>query len=280
MQLFLKDKIDLPLVTGAGPYLHEGRSNFKTNWHTLAVMLPVFLASFFAFGWNALRIYAISMACAIFFEAAFQKATRQKIRVSDGSSLLIAVLFSWLMPETVPIYVILIGIFIAVICAKEMFGGFAQHVFHPAACGWAVVLCFSPSNFSSSFFWSSGSWFGTGIIFLIFFSGIILWLKKLIRWEGTFFYLLSAGLARYGLNLGGGNWDLGLVLMVAFFLMTDMPSSCMTKKGRILIPAITGFLSVALSTWMSVPEATVSAILISNAVAPLMETSLESVYGI
>lgn len=280
MQLFSKDKIDLPLVTGAGPYLHDGRSNFKTNWHTLAVMLPVFLSSFFVFGWNALRIYAISMACAIFFEAAFQKATRQKIRVSDGSSLLIAVLFSWLMPETVPVYMIILGVFMAVICAKEMFGGFAQHVFHPVACGWAVVLFFFPSTFSSSFFWSSGSWFGAGIIFLIFFSGIILWLKKLIRWEGAFFYLLSAGFARYGANLGGDLLDLGLVLMAAFFLMTDMPSSCMTKKGRILIPAIAGFMSVALSHWMSFPQATVSAVLLSNAIAPLMETSLESVYGV
>src|SRR3989338_1482188 len=100
MQLSSKDK-DFVLATGAGPYLHEDRSNFKINWQTFVIVLPVFLASFFVFGWNALRIYVISITCALFFEVAFQKATHQKIRISDGSSLLIDLLFSWLMPAHV-----------------------------------------------------------------------------------------------------------------------------------------------------------------------------------
>lgn len=278
MQSVLKTKVDKPLTVSLNPYLHSRESTSRILWGMLSATFPIVIGSFVFFGWSAFRIYLVAIISGLFFEYLFQLITRQKSRIHDGSSLLISVLLSFLMPADAPLHSIVIGIFVATILAKELFGGVGQNLFHPVMAGYATVLVLIPTNFlihnQTEFDWRFLIWnhppiLGTGSPFLILICGSFLIFKRLIRWENVLFYFASAFLGFGLIRLEAQS--VGLLLLLAFFFIIDSSSGPITKAGRILFATIAGLLTAAFCSWMNVYQAAVSAVLISNSVVPLID---------
>lgn len=278
MQSVLKAKTDKPLAVSLNPYLHSCQSTSEILWKILSTTLPIIVGSFVFFGWNALRIYSMAIISALLFEYAFELITGQKSRIHDGSTLFIAILFSFLMPEHVSLTSIVIGIFVATILAKELFGGVGQNLFHPVLVGYAAVLALFPAEFltqtQTEFNWRFLIWnkppiLGTGSPLLILMCGSFLIFKRLIRWENVLFYFGSAFLSFYLMRLEAQS--LGLLLLIAFFFIIDSASGPITKAGRILFSTIAGLLTAAFCSWMNFYQAAASAVLISNAIVPLID---------
>ena len=54
-----------------------------------------------------------------------------------------AILFALILPPTAPWHVLVVGMLVAIIFAKEVFGGFGRNVFNPAMAGRCFVyICF------------------------------------------------------------------------------------------------------------------------------------------
>ena len=120
----------------------------KTQYIMAAVLialLPEAIAGIVFFGWRALLTILVSVASCVLFEYLFQKATKQKVVISNLSAAVTGLLLALVCPPTIPWWMIVIGSACAIIIAKGLFGGIGSNVFNPALTGRAVLFISFPS---------------------------------------------------------------------------------------------------------------------------------------
>ena len=120
----------------------------KTQYIMAAVLialLPEAIAGIIFFGWRALLTILVSVASCVLFEYLFQKATKQKVVISNLSAAVTGLLLALVCPPTIPWWMIVIGSACAIIIAKGLFGGIGSNVFNPALTGRAVLFISFPS---------------------------------------------------------------------------------------------------------------------------------------
>ncbi|MCR5764765.1 MAG: RnfABCDGE type electron transport complex subunit D, partial [Treponema sp.] len=120
----------------------------KTQYIMAAVLialLPEAIAGVVFFGWRALLTILVSVASCVLFEYLFQKATKQKVVISNLSAAVTGLLLALVCPPTIPWWMIVIGSACAIIIAKGLFGGIGSNVFNPALTGRAVLFISFPS---------------------------------------------------------------------------------------------------------------------------------------
>jgi len=102
--------------------------------------LPCIAGGVYFFGWRSLAM--VALACAVGFAAEWMFCRRRKEPVSEAV-FVTAILFALILPPTVPWHVLVVGMLVAIIFAKEVFGGFGRNVFNPAIAGRCFVyVCF------------------------------------------------------------------------------------------------------------------------------------------
>ncbi|MFP4079455.1 MAG: RnfABCDGE type electron transport complex subunit D [Ectothiorhodospira sp.] len=120
---------------------------------------------------------------------------------------------------------------------------------------------------------------GEGSALLLLAGGMLLLARRIISWEiplallGTLALLATAAMfldperhADPGLQLVSGG-----VLLAAFFIATDPVTSPATRTGRLLFGAGCGLLVFVIRTWGGYPEGIAFAILLMNAMTPLID---------
>lgn len=120
----------------------------KTQYIMAAVLialLPEAIAGVVFFGWRALLTILVSVASCVLFEYLFQKATKQKVVISNLSAAVTGLLLALVCPPTIPWWMVVIGSACAIIIAKGLFGGIGSNVFNPALTGRAVLFISFPS---------------------------------------------------------------------------------------------------------------------------------------
>lgn len=103
-------------------------------------LVPCALASIYFFGWRSLFIILISCAVAFVTEYLF---TRYRNEPVSEAVFVSAIIYALIMPPTVPLHVLIIGMVFAIMFGKMVFGGFGCNIFNPAMAGRAFVyICF------------------------------------------------------------------------------------------------------------------------------------------
>ena len=110
----------------------------------LFALAPVSIFGIFLYGVPALLTILVSIVSAELAEALFRKITRQNIRNRDLSAAVTGLLLALVLPPGVPLWMIALGAFFAIIAAKEFFGGLGANVFNPALVGRAFLLMSFP----------------------------------------------------------------------------------------------------------------------------------------
>ena len=112
----------------------------------MVACLPAVLVTTYYFGIGTILNLLLAAVFAVAFEALAVAAQGRDIRsaLSDNSVLVTAILLGLSMPPGSPWWLIMIGIFFAVIIAKHCFGGLGQNLFNPAMCGYAMLLLTFP----------------------------------------------------------------------------------------------------------------------------------------
>ncbi len=117
--------------------------------------------------------------------------------------------------------------------------------------------------------------------FLLILGAIVLLAKKIITWHIPVVYIASYGLLTWilgGLNYNQGffNGDFlymiftGGLILGAFYMATDMVTSPITAKGKIIFALGLGFLTFLIRTYGSFPEGVSLAILLMNLFVPMI----------
>ncbi len=294
-------------IVSASPHLHSGNSTQKIMRDVIIAMVPAFAFSVYSFGLSALFVTLLAIFCCVVFEWAITKfLLGRKNTICDLSAVVTGMLLGFNLPSELSPWLVVVGSLVAIGVGKMSFGGIGRNPFNPALVGRVFLLISFPApmtafscdaysgatplgllkeqgvsalpELSDMLFGLHGGSLGEVGGLLLLLGGIYLIIRKVITWHipvfvlGSMFifaeamYLIDPTTAADGLfHLFAGGAMLG-----AFFMATDYSSSPMSRKGVIIYSVGIGLLTMMIRTWGSYPEGMSFAILIMNAVVPLL----------
>lgn len=99
-----------------------------------------------------LPIYAVTFAVGGFWEVLF--AAVRKHEVNEGF-FVSSILFALIMPATIPLWQVALGITFGIVVAKEVFGGTGKNFLNPALAGRAFLFFAYPAQISGDTVWTA-----------------------------------------------------------------------------------------------------------------------------
>jgi electron transport complex protein RnfD len=126
------------------PHIKSVETTARIIWTVNSVLVPAALAGVYFFGLKALLTIVVCIASAVASEYLFQKLMKRKVTVRDGSAFLTGLLLAMNLPPQAPLYVPVLGSCVAVLLAKQLFGGIGYNIFNPALIGRAFLLITFP----------------------------------------------------------------------------------------------------------------------------------------
>lgn len=133
-----KNEIKLPtgsqLVLSSSPHIKDSDSVRRIMYKVLLALLPACAAGIYFFGWRAALVMVLTMVFCVGVEALWCWLAKKPVcgTISDGSAAVTGLLLALNLPPNIPIWVCLIGAFLAIWLGKQVFGGIGNNPFNPA----------------------------------------------------------------------------------------------------------------------------------------------------
>lgn len=295
------------LKTGPAPHIRTAETVESVMYDVVIALIPAFAMAVYSFGVRALILTAVSVATCIATEYIWQKILKRDIEAFDGSAILTGILFAFVVPVGMRLQYVIVGNFVAITLGKIVYGGLGHNIFNPALIGRAFVQASWPvaittfaydgkagatvldamkrgipltdsliyeggNQYINAFLGQMGGCLGETSALALLIGGVYLIYKKQIDWKvpavmiGTVFVLTWAMGANPFMQILSGGLFLG-----AFFMATDMVTSPITGKGRVIFALGIGILVSLIRIKGGYPEGTAYAILIMNGVVPLID---------
>ncbi len=133
--------------------IHRSSPHSSKPGDTGGIMRQVMLATLpglatltWLFGWGTLINVAWACLLALLFESAIllMRGRPLSFYLRDCSALLTAVLLGLALPPFAPWWLTMVGIFFAIVIAKQLYGGLGNNPFNPAMIGYALLLVSFP----------------------------------------------------------------------------------------------------------------------------------------
>ena len=128
------------LNISSSPHIRGPHTTRALMLDVLIALIPVFIAGFFAYGWRAIVISALSIASAIFFEFIYEKIMKLPVTVNDLSAAVTGAILAINLPATVPFWMPVLGAAFAIIIVKMLFGGLGHNFMNPALAARVFLL--------------------------------------------------------------------------------------------------------------------------------------------
>lgn len=284
----------------------------------LIALAPTTAAGIYFFGWQAALLLAVSILSAVVAEGVWQLAARRPVRIGDLSAAVTGMLVALNLPSTAPWWVAVVGSVFAVIVVKQLFGGIGHNFMNPALAARALLLLSWPVRMTTylppqrliDFTGASTAEVGDVItsatplstgsasiydLFMGNITGTIGEVCKAAILIG-FVYLLIRGTIGFHIpvlfvgSVALMTWVLGGdplyavlsggVLFGAVFMATDYVTNPMLLLGQCIFAVGCGVMVVIIREFTQNPEGVTYAILLMNAVTPLIDRFMKrKVYG-
>lgn len=130
----------------SSPHGHQRVVVGQIMQQVLLACIPGLTALIFFFGWGPLLNVLWLVPVALVLEAAALHLRRRPVllHLKDCSAVITAVLLALSLPPASPWWLSLLGIAVAILAAKHLFGGLGNNPFNPAMTGYAVLLLTFP----------------------------------------------------------------------------------------------------------------------------------------
>lgn len=316
------------MVVSSSPHMFADTSIPKIMWTVNLTLLPAVLFAVYHFGLPAFKTLLAGALSAVIFEAATQKFMKKPITVTDGSAFLCGLLLAMCLPPAVPLFIPIVGSFIAIVVAKHAFGGLGYNIFNPAHIGRAALMVSWPvlmttwttmqtvvdtttsatplnilkmqgyealiqtfgSNselYKALFVGFRNGSIGETSVILLALGGLFLIYKRYIDWVVPVTMIATVGILTWLFGpQGWGSGDplfhmmAGGLIIGAFFMATDMVTTPITRKGKLIFAAGAGALTVLIRLVGGYPEGVCYSILLMNCVTPLIDRYIQpALYG-
>lgn len=289
------------LIVSPSPH---NENYIKTNTIMLNViiaLLPALAVGCYIFGLRALLLTAVCVASCVLFEFLSRKLMKRDNTISDLSAVVTGVILAMNLPVTLPIWMAVIGSFVAIVIVKQLFGGIGQNFANPAITARIVLMLSFPTamtNWAVPFFYKESADVVTGAtplvsgdasyidLFLgkvggclgetcalaLLIGGLYLAVRRIISlaapvgFIGTLalFSLIFGDDPLYAILSGG-------VFLGAFFMATDYATTPITTKGKLVFGIGCGIITFIIRHFGSYPEGVSFSILLMNILTPYIE---------
>lgn len=297
-------------VVSSTPHIRSNDSIDKIMKDVLIALTPASLAGIYFFGLKALLIIVLSIASAVFFEAIYQKLTKQTITITDLSAAVTGLLLAMNLPASSPFWIPIVGSFFAIIVAKQLFGGLGQNFINPALAARAFLLASYPTQMTDytyptgilnnlnqnidavsyatplsalsegtpsfgimdAFIGNIGGCIGETCAIALIIGGLYLMYRKVISWRIPVTYIGTVFILTWLFGrMPVYEIFIGGLMLGAFFMATDYSSSPVTPIGQLIMGVGCGLLTSIIRVYGGYPEGVSYSILLMNLAVPLID---------
>lgn len=118
------------------PHMQSSVDTRRIMLDVVIALMPAALTAVLFFGVNALIVMATSVAACVFFEYAACKYWFKCANTAcDFSAVITGLLLAFNLPSSMPVGMIILGAFMAIVVAKLCYGGLGKNIFNPALIG-------------------------------------------------------------------------------------------------------------------------------------------------
>ena len=289
-----------PLILHVMPQITSPVTTQVIMRNVLIAMAPTIVAAGVLFGIRALVVIAVAVASCMGFEWLWCYLRKLPNTVDDLSAAVTGVLLAFNVPSTMPLYMVVIASFVAIIITKELFGGIGFNFANPAVVGRlflavafpvamtsfvAPQVTLSPVDVVSSATPLAASsqplsylelMLGThmgvlgetcaatlllGLVWLLV-TGTITWHVPVVYVATVALLSLLVGRDPIAQVLSGG------LLMGAIFMATDYSTSPSTLRGKLVFALGCGLITSLIRFWGNLNEGVAFSILFMNLLVP------------
>ena len=288
---------------GPSPHIRTSETVDRVMYDVIIALVPALLMAVYVFKTRALIVTAVSVIFCMLTELVFNKIRKVECTLHDGSAIVTGLLFAFVIPVGMSLQYVAIGAIVSIALGKMLFGGLGQNVFNPALVGRAFVQASWPvaitsftldgmagatmldamkrgvpeiliregNPYAQALIGQMGGCLGETSAIALLIGGAYLIYKKQIDWKMPVIIIATvailtgiAGRDPLMHVLSGG------LMLGAFFMATDMVTSPVTPKGKIIYAFGIGALIALIRMKGGYPEGTAFSILIMNGVTPLI----------
>jgi electron transport complex protein RnfD len=212
------------------------------------------------------------------------------------------VLLAVAIPSIASWWIIVLGVFFAIVFGKHLYGGLGHNPFNPAMLAYVFLLISFPlemTRWQSEFFMPLSDAFETvylnipidamtsatqlekfvdkysasffiNLAFLV--GGLYLLVRRVIYWHIPTATLLSISVFAFIFDLNVGFHLLtGATMLGVFFIATDPVTAATTVRGRLIFGVLCGFIVIIIRKFGNYPDGFAFAILLANLCVPLID---------
>ena len=294
-------------ILSSSPHAHAKGSLSRIMLDVIVALLPTTAAGVWFFGLPALWTVLTCVATCLVTEALCRLAMKRESTVGDLSAVVTGLLLALNLPAGLPLWMCVVGSVFAIAVAKQVFGGLGMNPFNPALAARAFMLISFTGPMTT---WLKPLWWkapeamttatplasvkagaatqvpplldlvvgnmpgciGEVSAAALALGAAYLLVRRVITWHIPAAFL--ATVAVYALISGRAPAHVeiltGGVMIGAFFMATDYVTSPTTGLGKVIFGCGCGLLTMLIRQFGSYPEGCSFAILIMNAVCPLI----------
>ncbi len=136
--------------TKTSPFYNSNSNINGVMLQVLYALMPGTVVMCVFFGWGILFNIVLAIVFALVLEAIALKIRKRPVMpfLTDLSAVTAAWLFALTLSPLVPWWIVFVGIFFAIIVAKQLYGGIGYNPFNPAMVGYAVLIVSFPFEMS------------------------------------------------------------------------------------------------------------------------------------
>ena len=116
----------------AAPHIQDNSSTRKLMLNVIIALLPCVVASTIIFGARTLLVVGVTVAASVLFEYLYCHLMKKPNPVGDLSAVVTGLILALNMPVTMPVWIAIVGAFIAIVLMKQLFGGIGMNFANPA----------------------------------------------------------------------------------------------------------------------------------------------------
>ena len=294
------------LIVEPSPHRRTGLSTQLVMLNVILALLPAAVMGCVIFGVRAAVVLLVCIASSVIFEALCRIIMKKDQTIGDLSAVVTGLLLGMNLPSTIPLWMVVIGSFVAIAVTKQLFGGIGQNFANPAIVG-RIVMMLSFTAYMSN--WAKPYWYresadvitsatplnsdvlGTGAFtykdlllgncggcigevcaLALIIGGVYLIIARIISPAAPIAFIGSVALLT---ALTGGDvlYQLlsGGLMIGAFFMATDYATTPLTAKGKFIFGLGCGIITFVIRNYGNYPEGVSFSILIMNLLTPYID---------
>ena len=133
------------LQVSSSPHIRDQASTTRLMLDVIIALLPALGVSIYMFGVRSLLIVFLTCTTAVLFEYLSRRLMKRYNSLGDLRAVVTGLLLAFNLPPTVPLYIPVIGSFVAIIVVKQMFGGIGQNFVNPALASRIILTLSFPA---------------------------------------------------------------------------------------------------------------------------------------